>query len=65
MTVQQWLGMKRYVRQIGPEERLLVARNFVGYGIGLVMDYEREQVVARFSATVSALVDEYAQVSRQ
>jgi hypothetical protein len=57
--------MKRYVRQIGPEEGLLVARNFVGYGIGLVMDYEREQVVARFSATVSALVDEYAQVSRQ
>lgn len=65
MAVQQWLGMKRYVRQIGPEEGLLVARNFVGYGVGLVMDYEREQVVARFSATVSALVDEYAQVSRQ
>ena len=65
MTVQQRLGMKRYVRQIEPAEGLLVARNYVGYGIGLVMDYEREQVVARFSATVSALVDEYAQVSRQ
>lgn len=57
--------MKRYVRQIGSKEGLLVARNFVGYGIDLVMDYEREQVVARYSATVSALVDEYAQVSRQ
>ena len=57
--------MKRYVRRIGSKEGLLVARNFVGYGIGLVMDYEREQVVARYSATVSALVDEYAQVSRQ
>lgn len=65
MAVQQRLGMKRYVRQIGPEEGLLVARNFVGYGVGLVVNHEREQVVARFSATVSALVDEYAQVSCQ
>lgn len=38
MAVQQRLGMKRYVRQIRPEEGLLVARNFVGYGVGLVMD---------------------------
>lgn len=65
MTVQQRLGMKRYVRQIRPEEGLLVARNFVGYGVGLVVDHEREQVVARFPAAVSALVDECAQVSRQ
>lgn len=65
MAFQQWFGMKRYVRQIGPEEGFLAARNFVGYGVGLVVDHEREQVVARFPATVSALVDEYAQVSRQ
>ena len=65
MTVQQWLGMKRYVRQIRPEEGLLVARNYVGYGVGLVVDHEREQVVARFPAAITALVDEYAQVSRQ
>ena len=57
--------MKRYARQFVPEEGLLVARNFVGYGIGLVMDYEREQVVACLPVAVSALVDEYAQVSRQ
>ena len=56
MTVQQRLGMKRYVRQIGPEEGLLVARDFVGYGVGLVVDREREQVVARFPAAVTALV---------
>lgn len=60
VAVQQRLGMKRYVRQIGPEEGLLVARDFVGYGVGLVVDHEREQVVARFSAAISALVDEYA-----
>ena len=60
MTVQQRLGMKRYVRQIGPEKGLLVACNFVGYGVGLIVDHEREQVVARFSAAVSALVNEYA-----
>ena len=65
MTVQQRLGMKRYVRQIGPEEGLLVARDFIRYGIGLVVNHEREQIVARFPATISALVDEYAQVSSQ
>lgn len=57
--------MKRYVWQIEPEEGFLVARNFVGYGVGLVVDHEREQVVARFPVTIVALVDEYAQVSRQ
>ena len=57
--------MKRCVRQIGPEKGLLVARNFVGYGVGLVVDHERERVVARFPAAVSTLVDEYARVSRQ
>ena len=57
--------MKWYVRQIEPEEGFLVARNFVGYGVGLVVDHEREQVVARFPATIVALVDEYVQVSRQ
>lgn len=40
-------------------------RNYVGYGIGLIVDHEREQVVARFPASVSALVDEYTQVSSQ
>ena len=65
MTVRQRLGMKRYVRQIGPEEGLLVARDFIRYGIGLVVNHEREQIVARFPATISALVDEYAQVSSQ
>lgn len=65
MTVQQWFGMKRYVRQSGSEEGLLVARNFIRNGIGLVMNHEREQIVACFPATIPALVDEYAQVSSQ
>ena len=44
---------------------LLVARDFFGYGVSLIVNHEREQIVARFSAAIPALVDEYAQVSRQ
>lgn len=34
--------MKRYVRQVGAEEGFLVARDFIRYGIGLVVNHERE-----------------------
>lgn len=65
MAVQQGLGVERYVRQVGIQEGLLVPGDLVGDAFRLVVDHEREKVVAGFSASVAALVDEYAQIACQ
>ena len=65
MAVQQQLRMERYVREVGAGEGLLVSGDLVGNALRLVVDHEGQKVVPGLSAPIAALVDEYAQVSRQ
>ena len=57
--------MKRNVREIGPGELGLIARDRLGDAVCLVVEDEREQVVASFAAAVAALVDEDAELLDQ
>lgn len=54
--------MERDVREIGPGELGLIARDRFGDAVCLVVEDEREQVVASLAAAVAALVDEDAEL---
>ena len=57
--------MKRNVREIGPGELGLIARDRLGDAVCLVVKDEREQIVASLAAAVAALVDEDAELLGQ
>ena len=57
--------MKRNVREIGPDKLGLIARDRLGDAVCLVVEDEREKVVASFAAAVAALVDEDAELLGQ
>lgn len=65
VAVQQRLRMERYVREVGAGEGLLVSGDLVGNALRLVVDHEGQKVVPGLPTPIAALVDEYAQVSRQ
>ena len=54
--------MKRNVREIGPGKLGLIARDRLGDAVCLVVEDEREKVVAGLAAAVAALVDEDAEL---
>ena len=54
--------MKRNVGEAGPGELGLIARDRLGDAVCLVVEDEREQVVASLAAAVAALVDEDAEL---
>ena len=57
--------MKRYVREIGPGKLGLIARDRFGYAVCLVVEDEREQIVASLAAAVAALIDKDAELLGQ
>lgn len=54
--------MERGVGEVDPGEFGLIARDRFGDAVCLVVEDEREQVVASFAAAVAALVDEDAEL---
>ena len=57
--------MERDVGEIGPGEFGLIARDRLGDAVCLVVEDEREKIVASLAAAVAALVDEDAELLGQ
>ena len=57
--------MERNVREIGPGKLGLIARDRLGDAVCLVVEDEREKIVASLAAAVAALVDEDAELLGQ
>lgn len=57
--------MERDVGEVGPGKLGLIARDRLGDAVCLVVEDEREKVVASFAAAVAALVDEDAELLGQ
>ena len=62
VAVEQRLGVERYVRQVGPGELRLVAHYGLGDAVRLVVEDEREQVIARVAPASAALIGKDAQL---
>lgn len=65
MPVHEWLGVERDVGEVGPGELGLIARDRFGDAVCLVVEDEREQIVASLAAAVTALVDKDAELLGQ
>jgi len=60
VPVHEGLGVERDVGEVCPGEFGLIARDRLGDAVCLVVEDEREQVVASLAVAVAALVDEDA-----
>ena len=65
VPVHEGLGVERDVGEVCPGEFGLIARDRLGDAVCLVVEDEREQVVASLAAAVAALVDEDAELLGQ
>ncbi len=65
MAVQERLGVKGEIWQVGIEQYRLVARYAPSDVIGLIVEHKRKQVVTSSTCLIATLIDEDAQFRSQ